>query len=190
MFKASGKQHMPKLKAKSHTLHAMEKRIVLNLAEKGEQTIYRLRMNMNHADYKNTYQATHRLSEKGLVKNTPPNKWWLTKEGMLEALLLGANQKKLIENSEAMKNKGDFALTVALADYLKDAPQSVKSYLREIIAVTKSISSEIDLKREATQREKETFSKFLDDVVAKHPDMKEFFDAYFKMRETIKGKES
>ena len=185
---------MSKTKPKRHTLGLRQRSIVVCLAEKGEQTINKLAKNMK-ADYKSTNQAVHSLEEQGLLEKESTiiyngqtfAQLWLTKEGILEALLLEANPTKLIENNKKLKTKGDFALVTVFANLLKDAPSSAKVQLKEMIAFMKALGKDIDLKRKLTPNENQKTDEFLDNVTKEHPEMKDFFDSYFKMRSIIKG---
>jgi len=89
---------MSKIASQCHILQPLQKRIILSLAHKGPQTIHETAKNVG-SQYKATYIAFQSLKSKGLIKNegvkTYRNRkyslFWLTDEGLVLALIHGAN---------------------------------------------------------------------------------------------------
>jgi hypothetical protein len=95
---------MPKPKTQSEDF---EKLIIISMAE-GKPQDKREMSKAIHKQYKSTWDALKRLEEKKLIKQAgtkPYNnieypRYWLTDEGIIRALMEGANPNKLLKQAE------------------------------------------------------------------------------------------
>ena len=117
---------MSKRKFKGNKLPSLQKRVVLCLAQEGSQTINEVKTKIPPpAHYKPTWLAFKSLGEKGLVQEvgTKPHRGrnypthWLTDEGVLVALIEGANPETLLK-----KTREIFPENQSLLYYLQIAP--------------------------------------------------------------------
>lgn len=101
--------YMSKPKTTSNNLELLEKLIVLNLAENKPQT-KRETAKAISKQYKSTWNAFKRLEKKKLIKqattitynNIEYPRYWLTDEGILIAIMEGANLNKLLEQTKTL----------------------------------------------------------------------------------------
>ena len=107
---------MSKQKTKGNKLPSLQKRVVLCLAQKGPQTINEVKTNIPHLQYavarvthyKPTWLALKSLIQKELVQEVGTKEYrgrkyptyWLTDEGVLVALIEGANPKTLLKKTK------------------------------------------------------------------------------------------
>lgn len=106
---------MSKLKTKGNKLPSLQKRVILCLAQKGLQTINEIKTNIPRLQYalarathyKPTWLAIKSLGKKGLVQEIGTKEYrgrkyptyWLTDEGILVALIEGANPETLLKKT-------------------------------------------------------------------------------------------
>lgn len=102
-------QHMSKPTIKSDNLHPLQKIIVLHLAENEPQTINQTVVAISKS-YKPTWIAFNSLEKKNLITKTGTKSYrgrdyprhWLTDEGMIMALMEGANADRLLEQTKIL----------------------------------------------------------------------------------------
>ena len=118
---------MSKRKTRSNKLPTLQKRVILCLAQNEPLTINEVKTKIPPpAHYKPTWLAIKSLRQKGLVQDvgTKPHRGrdypthWLTDEGVLVALLEGANPETLLQ-----KTRDIFPENRALLYYLEIAPK-------------------------------------------------------------------
>jgi len=106
---------MSKGKTKGNKLPPLQKRVVLCLAQEGSQTKNEIKTNIPRlkyafarvAHYKPTWLAIKSLGQKGLVQEVGTkeyrgrkySRYWLTDEGVLVALIEGANPETLLKKT-------------------------------------------------------------------------------------------
>jgi DNA-binding PadR family transcriptional regulator len=101
-------------KPKSNSLPKLQKQIILNIAEKEPQTAYATMIDIDNTCHP-TYNAFKGLEEKNLVKKQKAKeangkkveKYWLTHEGIIIALLEGANHEKIANQSRKLYSDED-----------------------------------------------------------------------------------
>jgi hypothetical protein len=106
MSKPKKNKHMSKTKMKGDNLPSLQKLIVLHLAENEPQTINQTVKALSKF-YKATWIAFNSLEKKKLIRKTDVkeyrgreyDRFWLTDEGMIMALMEGANADKLLEQT-------------------------------------------------------------------------------------------
>ena len=106
MSKPKKSQHMSKLKVKGDNLPSLQRRIVLHLAENEPQTINETVTAISKS-YKPTWVAFNSLENKKLIRKTDVKEYrgreyprfWLTDEGMISAILEGADPAFLLEET-------------------------------------------------------------------------------------------
>jgi hypothetical protein len=109
MSSAKKKEHMSNAKMKSDNLHPLQKLIILNLAENEPETINELTQAISKS-YKPTHTAFKSLVRKKLIIKTGAKsyrgqqfpRYWLTDEGMIMALLEGANAERLLQKTKEL----------------------------------------------------------------------------------------
>lgn len=103
MSGAKKKEHMSKAIAKSDNLPSLQKAIILNLADNEPQTINQTAQAIAKG-YRPTWTAINTLENKKLIVKTGIKKYrnqdfpcyWLTDEGIIIALMEGADASKLL----------------------------------------------------------------------------------------------
>ena len=99
---------MLKRKTRGNKLPPLQKKVVLCLVQNGPQTINEIKTNIPpRAHYKPTWLAIKSLGQKGLVQEVGTKehrgrkypKHWLTDEGVLAALIEGANPETLLKKT-------------------------------------------------------------------------------------------
>lgn len=104
---------MTKQKPKGNKLPPLQSKVVLCLAQKGNQTKNEINTNIpllklaKKAHYKPTWVAIKSLTKKGLIQEVGTKhrrgqnypKHWLTEEGIIVALIEGANPETLLNNT-------------------------------------------------------------------------------------------
>jgi hypothetical protein len=106
MSKPKKNKHMSKTKMKSDNLPSLQRLIVLHLAETEPQTINQTVKALSKF-YKATWIAFNSLEKKKLIRKTDVkeyrgreyDRFWLTDEGMIMALMEGVNADKLLEQT-------------------------------------------------------------------------------------------
>jgi hypothetical protein len=109
MSKPKKNKHTSKTKMKSDNLPSLQKQIVLHLAENEPQTINQTVKAISKF-YKATWIAFNSLKKKKLIRKTDVKEYrgrkyprfWLTDEGMIMALMEGANVDKLLEQTRSL----------------------------------------------------------------------------------------
>jgi hypothetical protein len=104
--------YVPKLKTKSDDSQSVEKLIILNLAENEPQTKRKTAKAISKY-YKSTWDAFKSLEEKKLIKKATTitynrneySGYWLTDEGILMALMEGANPQKMLKQTMSLYPK-------------------------------------------------------------------------------------
>jgi len=118
---------MLKRKTRGNKLPPLQKKVVLCLAQNGPQTINEIKTNIPpSAHYKPTWFAFKSLGQKGLVQEVGIKEYrgrkypkhWLTDEGVLVALIEGANPETLLK-----KTREIFPENQSLLYYLEIAPK-------------------------------------------------------------------
>jgi hypothetical protein len=100
-------QHMSKENLECNNLHSSQKAIVLQFAETEPMTINQLNKSISK-DYKATYTTFKSLRRKKLIAETGSRNYngqeypcfWLTDEGMIMALMEGADADKLLQQTK------------------------------------------------------------------------------------------
>jgi hypothetical protein len=116
MSSAKEKEHMSNAKMKSDNLHPLQKLIILNLAENEPETINELTQAISKS-YKPTHTAFKSLVRKKLITKTGAKsyrgqhfpRYWLTDEGMIMALMEGANADKLLQLTKNLYPEAEIA---------------------------------------------------------------------------------
>jgi hypothetical protein len=109
MSKPKTNKHMSKYKMKGDNLPPLQKLIVLHLAESEPQTINQTAKSISKS-YKPTWIAFNSLEKKKLIKKTDVkeyrrrkyDRYWLTDEGMIMAIMEGASSKKLLKQTKIL----------------------------------------------------------------------------------------
>ena len=109
MSSAEGEEHMSKAKAKSDNLPPLQKLIVLYFAKNKPKTINETVKALGKS-YKPTWIAFNSLEEKKLIVKTGTKdyrgqeypRFWLTDEGMILALMDGADASKLLAETKIL----------------------------------------------------------------------------------------
>ena len=109
MSKPKQKKHMSKSKLKGDNLHPLQKLIVLHFAENEPQTINQTVKAISKS-YKPTWIAFNSLEKKKLIRKTDVkeyrgreyDRFWLTDEGMIMAMMEGASSEKLLEQTKVL----------------------------------------------------------------------------------------
>jgi hypothetical protein len=138
------KKHMSKKQSQYPILPPLQKRIVLNLAHKGPQTINQTAKNLK-SQYKATYIAFQSLENKKIIKNVGKKEYrnrnyplyWLTDEGLILALIHNANPDILKEN--AVQLYGENEAYSLISDLAKALP---RERLAEIYTLFKTTEEE------------------------------------------------
>ena len=102
-------EHMSELNLKGSNLPPLQKLIVLHLAKSKPQTINETVTALSKS-YKPTWLAFKSLEKKKLIRKTDVKNYrgreyplfWLTDEGMIAAMLEGANQPFLLETTKTL----------------------------------------------------------------------------------------
>lgn len=173
---------MPQFKGESGRLGSLEQKTLRSLAEEGPQTIYGIYKRVA-SQYNSAWKACRNLEKKGFIQKFE-NKYWLTNKGVLTALAdKRVSVKKLIRNIEQYKNK-DFTAIMPFIKMLEE-----ESPLTDALrAVASSVllplyEKGIDLDRKINESEMESLMRKLEEA----PALKEFFEAFLKLREMVKG---
>lgn len=98
---------MSKRKNKSNSLHPLQRAIVLHLARNEPQTKNKTKKDLSKG-YKSTWVAFNSLEKKNLIKIADIKeyrsrkfpRYWLTDEGIINAMLEGADKALLLEKSK------------------------------------------------------------------------------------------
>jgi hypothetical protein len=165
-------------KTKGNNLPSLQKMIVLHLSENDPQTMHKTAQTISK-HYKPTWTAFKSLETKKLIKKTSIKEhagrkypsYWLTDEGIIMALMEGANSNKLLKQAKTLypenKNVHWFLEIAPLFDpqVIKMAHSSLKGKdklgVREIITLYLSQPSvAMDLKT----------AKKLTAILKKYPD--------------------
>jgi DNA-binding Lrp family transcriptional regulator len=113
-------------KIENHSLHPLQREIVLYLSKNGPQTINKTAKKINH-DYKPSNIAFHSLEAKGLIKkvsiysyrNNEYPEFWLTEKGIITALTEGASPTDLLAKStEVYPKNPTLTLALEMAPYI------------------------------------------------------------------------
>lgn len=110
------KKHMSNHKTKSDSLPSLQKLIVLHLAKSESQTINETVTALSKS-YKPTWIAFNSLENKGLIVKTDQkqyrgrkyDRYWLTDEGMITAIMEGCNTNKLLEQAKGVYPSAEIA---------------------------------------------------------------------------------
>jgi hypothetical protein len=109
MSKTKNRKHMSQPKVKGDNLPSLQKMIVLHLAENTPQTVNQTVTAISKS-YKPTWLAFNSLKRKKLIvkanvleyRGRKYPRYWLTDEGIIMALMEGANAKKLLERTKSL----------------------------------------------------------------------------------------
>ncbi len=109
MSKENSSQHMPKSQTKGNNLPSLQRAITLHLASGEPQTINETRASIKKS-YKPTWVAFNSLENKNLISKINVKQYhgreyprfWLTAEGIVMALMEGANFEILLEQAKTL----------------------------------------------------------------------------------------
>ena len=109
MSKPKTKKHMSKSKMKGDNLPPLQKLIVLHFAESEPQTINKTVKAISKS-YKPAWTAFNSLKEKKLIRKADVkeyrgreyDRYWLTDEGMIMAMMEGASSEKLLKQTKIL----------------------------------------------------------------------------------------
>ncbi|NLE05044.1 MAG: hypothetical protein GX638_09625 [Crenarchaeota archaeon] len=109
MSKPQNTQHMSTINLKSDNLPSLQKLIIIHLSKNSPQTINET-VNALSKSYKPVWMAFNSLQKKKLIRKTQIktyrnrdfSKYWLTDEGMILAMLEGANPEFLLQESKVL----------------------------------------------------------------------------------------
>ena len=109
MASKKSKEHMAKTLTKNDTLPSLQKAIVTYMADNEPKTIRQISKGLSK-DYSATYTSFKSLEKKKLVSKTTVKRYreqdfdcyWLTDEGMIMALMEGADADKLLAQTKTL----------------------------------------------------------------------------------------
>jgi DNA-binding MarR family transcriptional regulator len=110
------KEHMSQTTVKSDSLPSLQHAIVLHLAKNEPQTINQTAKALSK-DYSATHTSFKSLVSKKLIMKTGARRYreqefecyWLTDEGMIKALIEGANADKLLQQTKKLYPEAEIA---------------------------------------------------------------------------------
>ena len=124
---------MSKIKTQGYNLGPVEKRVISTLAVNGPQTINATKNKMKdtRAHYKSVNNAFHSLMKKEVIKpidkieykNQNYDRFWLTQDGVILAIIHKVNLNMLKENYEKVYGKGE--TSDFIFDFAKGFPEKI-----------------------------------------------------------------
>ena len=197
---------MSKLKTKSNNLPSLQRTIVLHLAKGEPQTINGIDTEISensdrNKSYKSTHNALKSLEKKKLIRkadvmeynNRKFDRFWLTDEGIINAMLEGTDEALLLENSKkiypnakilqcfleiiqqmnpmilklasnVIKNKGTMDFADLMAILISDANyESDEKTMKNIVTVLKKYPQEYEQAKILIQQMIEKLTQLIND---------------------------